>query len=105
MIHSRRGNKKAPPHGEAAYGVCWLLGNEDAAFDQGYAASSFTACIIQRGFSMHVAMMSANILRIGRPNMASMAMAGISISFMIVLSIKGFNRKTEESPALLHVFL
>lgn len=59
----------------------------------------------QRGFSIMVAMTAANITKIGRPNMDNIAVAGISISFMIILFVMGFDRKTEERSALLHVFL
>jgi hypothetical protein len=82
-----------------------LLDHEEVSSDQDYAAASGTVCVNQRGLSMDTATISANIVRIGSPNMVSIAMAGISISFMIVLSIKGFNRKTEERPAVLHIFL
>lgn len=47
---------------------------------------------------------AANITNIGRPNMDSIAAAGISISFMIILFVMGFDRKTEGRTALLHVF-
>ena len=46
----------------------------------------------QRGFSIMLAIMAANIAKIGRPNMESMATAGISISFMVFLLLKGLIR-------------
>jgi len=51
-----------------------------------------------------VAITAANITKIGRPKMENMAAAGISISFMIILSFTGFDRKTEGRLELLHVF-
>jgi hypothetical protein len=106
-INRAAGTKKAPPEKERLQTeeFAEVLDHEEVSSDQDYAASSYTVCISQRGLSMSAAMISANIMRIGGPNMVSIAMAGISISFMIVLSINGFNRKTEERPAVLHVFL
>jgi hypothetical protein len=52
-----------------------------------------------------VATTEASITIIGEPNMDSIATVGISISFMIILFVMGFDRKTEKGSALLHVFL
>ena len=90
---------EALKHPVALIGDDTLLTEEEAANgaecremkssnDQGYAISSFTVCI-QRGFSMKVAMTATSIVRIGRPKMVIIAVAGISISFMIVLLLKG----------------